>query len=78
MTTSKYDHRVVGLNVTVVASDAEGRRDEIHQRKELRLGKRLQHLELPPLLAGRPGLLRRGGNREDHRQNTPMTEHSRV
>src|SRR5678816_4859145 len=35
-----------GLHVTVVAMHTEGRRDEIHQRKELAFGKRAQHLEL--------------------------------
>ena len=68
----------VGLDVTVIAPHTQGRGDEIHQRKELRLWKRLQHLELRPLLAGRTGLLRRGGNRDDERQNAPIPEHSRV
>jgi hypothetical protein len=65
----------VGLDVTVIAPHAQGRGDEIHEREELRLWKRLQHLELRSLLAGRAGLLRRGGSREGQRQNAPVTGH---
>ena len=69
----------VGLDVTVIAPHAQGYGDEIHQRKKLRLRKRLQHLELWPLLTGRTGLLRRGCNGEAYYpQNVPMTGHVRV
>src|SRR5215217_3197109 len=46
-----------GLNVTVIAPDTERLPDEVHQRKQLRLGQGLQHLELRPFLTGSAGLL---------------------
>src|SRR5690349_18007175 len=64
----------VDLDMTEVAAYAERRGDEVHQRKELRLRKRLQHLELWPLLAGRAGLLRRAGNGQDEREYAPIAE----